>query len=266
MDYSRCHLDAPDWPIDNVEVPNYQMHFAENKSSTVKAKMPTWSKRSIQAKFGPITVKTSQCQLNFSIPNNMEPPVYFYYRLTNFYQNHRRYAKSFSTDQLAGKAVSAGSIEGSDCTPLTTKKEGNVTKPYYPCGLAANSMFNDTFYSPTFLTPSANVPNATYEMTQKGIAWSSDRELYGKSDYDLFKDVAVPPNWVGRYGDSYTPDNYPSLEDWEAFHVWMRLAGLPTFSKLAQKNLTQRMEIGSYSINIDDRMFIPLLFFPLLAE
>ncbi|PBP15307.1 Lem3/Cdc50, partial [Diplocarpon rosae] len=42
-------------------------------------------------------------------------------QLTNFYQNHRRYAKSFSTDQLSGKAVSASSIDGSDCTPLTVE-------------------------------------------------------------------------------------------------------------------------------------------------
>ncbi|RDL37750.1 uncharacterized protein BP5553_05183 [Venustampulla echinocandica] len=252
LDYSRCHLDAPDWPIDNVEVPHYEMHFAENKSSTVKAKMPTWSRRRVPIKFGDRQMETWQCQLNFSIPNNMEPPVYFYYRLTNFYQNHRRYAKSFNTDQLSGKAVSASAIHGSDCTPLTTTTVDNVTKPYYPCGLAANSMFNDTFYSPTFLTPTdQNVPNTTYPMTQKGIAWSSDRELYGKSEYDLFKDVAVPPNWEDRYGKAYTPDNYPKLEDWEAFHVWMRLAGLPTFSKLAQKNENMTMQIGSYSVNVD---------------
>ena len=35
----------------------------------------------------------------------MKAPVYFYYKLENFYQNHRRYVKSRNDDQLAGKVL-----------------------------------------------------------------------------------------------------------------------------------------------------------------
>lgn len=63
-----------------------------------------------------------------------------YYRLTSFYQNHRRYVKSMDSDQLKGKAVSASTLNGGDCKPLATI--GSDNKIVYPCGLIANSMFN----------------------------------------------------------------------------------------------------------------------------
>ncbi len=39
-------------------------------------------------------VKT--CDVTITITEKMEKPVYFFYELTNFYQNHRRYIKSKS--------------------------------------------------------------------------------------------------------------------------------------------------------------------------
>lgn len=181
----------------------------------------------------------------------MTPPVLFYYRLTNFYQNHRRYAKSFNTDQLLGKAVPASTIHGSDCTPLTTVTDGGVEKPYYPCGLAANSVFNDTFSSPVLLdVPGDNVDNQTYVMQDKtDISWSTDKKLYGPSSYN-WSEVAVPPNWKLRYPNNYSDEYHPDLVDDEAFQVWMRLAGLPTFSKLVQRNDTAPMQAGTYTVDI----------------
>lgn len=246
------------------------MHFKKNSSNTDKPDAPTWSRRTVNATYGNTTTglihatveNTTQCILTFPIPNNMDPPVLFYYRLTNFYQNHRRYAKSFNTDQLSGKAVSASSVHGSDCTPLTTTTVNGTEKPYYPCGLAANSIFNDTFYNPVLLNvPGQQVANQTYSMeNNSNIAWASDKKLYGQSDYN-WADVAVPPNWVLRYPNNYSDDYHPDLVNDEAFQVWMRLAGLPTFSKLAQRNDNTTMQTGTYSVNIDHRTFIP---FPLL--
>lgn len=191
----------------------------------------------------------TSCWLTFGIPNEMKPPVLFYYKLTNFYQNHRRYAKSFNVDQLSGKAVSASSVHGSDCTPLTTD---NVTGlPYYPCGLAANSLFNDTFYNLTLHNVAdGSEPSAFYNMSQSGISWSSDKALYGETRYK-WDEVAVPPNWVNTYGNSYNDTNHPDLENDEAFQVWMRLAGLPTFSKLAQRNDHDTLIQGDYTVRID---------------
>lgn len=50
------------------------------------------------------TIK-SNCTLTFDIPFTMQSPVFFYYELNNFYQNHRLYAASVSKDQLAGNII-----------------------------------------------------------------------------------------------------------------------------------------------------------------
>jgi hypothetical protein len=82
-----------------------------------------------------------------------------YYKLTNYYQNHRRYVNSFDSDQLLGKKREASGIDGGNCKPITS--EGG--KPYYPCGLIANSFFNDTYGTDLVLlnAPSASRPRSS---------------------------------------------------------------------------------------------------------
>ena len=80
-----------------------------------------------------------------------------YYQLDNFYQNHRRYVKSRSFNQLNGKWISTDK-ELSDCDPIKKNSDlgPNITKsidgtpldkdaPATPCGLVAKSFFNDTY-------------------------------------------------------------------------------------------------------------------------
>lgn len=194
------------------------------------------------------------CSLLFPIPNNIGPPVLFYYRLTNFYQNHRRYVKSLDTDQLKGEAVAASTIKSGSCDPLRLAEDG---RPYYPCGLIANSKFNDTFKSPVLVNVAGdNDKSQTYQMTDKGIAWDSDKALYGPTKYKL-EDIAVPPNWEDQWPDGYTEDHPPpNLEEDEGFQVWMRTAGLPSFSKLAMRNDNSTMKCGTYRVDITDSKYI----------
>ena len=178
-------------------------------------------------------VDTLICSVEFSIPTDLHPPVLLYYRLTNFYQNHRRYVKSLDSDQLKGTAV-AQSKTGT-CDPL---RQAPNNKTYYPCGLIANSVFNDTFKNPIQLNVhNSSLSEMPYNMTDKGIAWSSDTEhLYGQTSYN-YDDIAPPPNWYLRYQKGYSKDNPPpNLKDDEPFQVWMMTAGLPNFSKLALRN------------------------------
>lgn len=264
IDYTRCHLDAPEYPA-TTAMPSdlVTMHFKKNSSNTANRAAPSWTKKTdfVNQYFNGSTVVANVtnsvlCTINFTIPNEMTPPVLFYYRLTNFYQNHRRYAKSFNTDQLLGKAVSASTIDGSDCTPLKTVTVDGVKKPYYPCGLAANSQFNDTFSSPVLLDVpgGGNVQNETYVMQNTtDISWSTDRKLYGPTSYS-WSDIVPPPNWIERYPKNYTDDHHPDLVNDSGFQVWMRLAGLPTFSKLVQRNDTTSMQAGTYTLDIVHRM------------
>lgn len=78
----------------------------------------------------------------------MKAPVYLYYRLDNYYQNHRRYVKSRNDNQLRG-------IGGEDYTALqdcdpvigpgSPSKDTPVDQLYFPCGLIAKSVFNGMF-------------------------------------------------------------------------------------------------------------------------
>jgi hypothetical protein len=116
-------------------------------------------------------------------------------------------------------------------------------------------MFNDSFTSPELLNPAGSSDNETrtYVMSTSNIAWDSDRELYAPSGYNL-SEILPPPNWVERYPDGRYSEEHPppNLQEWEAFQVWMRTAGLPTFSKLWSRNDTEAMEEGRYEIIIDD--------------
>lgn len=48
----------------------------------------------------------------------MEKPVYLFYELDNFYQNHRRYIKSKSAAQLSGESIDTTTAE-KYCDPIT---------------------------------------------------------------------------------------------------------------------------------------------------
>lgn len=82
------------------------------------------------------------------VKQDMKSPIHIYYLLHNFFQSHKRYVRSVSYGQLHGADVSASALDA--CKPqryLTNKAnesfeaEGLIN----PCGLAAWSLFNDTF-------------------------------------------------------------------------------------------------------------------------
>lgn len=148
--------------------------------------------------------------------------------------------------------MSASTIGDSDCDPLKLDADG---RPYYPCGIVANSVFNDTFSSPIYLNPPADATYDVYYMQNNSdIAWGSDKALYGKTKYNA-ANVAVPPNWVKRYPDGYTNETIFNPVNDQQFQVWMRTAGLPTFSKLAQRNDTTAMGVGMYRVDLQSSKF-----------
>ncbi|KAI9777002.1 MAG: hypothetical protein M1839_009146 [Geoglossum umbratile] len=255
INYSDCETKAPS--ADNggrpsvIDAKKVSSSFTHVGNVTIQPAM--WKKSVQEVDYYPgVKLNTTICSIIFHLPVDLKPPVLLYYRLTNFYQNHRRYVKSLDSDQLKGAARSASSINTGSCDPLRLGKDG---KPYYPCGLIANSIFNDTLGSPVLVTLKSGeqidgTNNKTYPMSQKGIAWPSDKALYGPTKYKV-DEIAVPPNWQTRWPKGYTAENPPpDLEEDEAFQVWMRTAGLPTFSKLARRNDNATMESGFYQIDI----------------
>eukprot|EP00744_Colponema_vietnamica_P003415 GILI01005235.1.p1 GENE.GILI01005235.1~~GILI01005235.1.p1 ORF type:complete len:392 (+),score=63.33 GILI01005235.1:47-1222(+) len=224
----------------------------------------------------------------FDIDKEMEAPIYMYYKLTNFYQNHRRFAKSRSDKQLAGDIVSSGSME--DAAPLINPGEyfdatgtslsvngagttyGNMV--YNPAGLVAWSMFNDSFalYSingtnralicnASNFDKTSNEPITQMGCHKKGIAWSTD--VSAKYKTPSFNDQ----QWTARrslYGAApLTTDNDYLMNGWyasepghevpvttdEDFMVWMRTASLPTFRKL-YRVIDVNLPPGKYHMDI----------------
>lgn len=147
LNYTHCNkYSTPVYMAPSL----YSLHFSEpinttdyespayHVQNTASFQNPDWQ--------NPNNLSIQQCIIDFTIPQTMTAPVFLYYRLTGFYQNHRQYIKSFDADQLSGKPVS-GSGLGTNCNPLAVTEDGT---PIYPCGLIANSMFNGTIvWDPT---------------------------------------------------------------------------------------------------------------------
>ncbi|KAH6655436.1 ligand-effect modulator 3 family [Truncatella angustata] len=252
IDYSTCNTDAP----------NSTTVFGQMDDSLITASFKDtttpiqalWRHELVNHTYrgNHVVQNVSKCTLQFNIPEDMAAPVLFYYHLTNFYQNHRRYVASYYDKQLKGETVTAANVRDSTCTPLTQDANQVV---YYPCGLIANSLFNDTFFNPVLLNAvNSSDTNQTYIMQNNtNIAWASDNELYGHypSGMDL-NSVRPPPNWQRQYPDGKYSEDVPppNLKDNQAFQVWMRTAGLPTFSKLYMRNDTTAMLNGTYTMEI----------------
>ncbi|KAJ2498937.1 alkylphosphocholine resistance protein lem3 [Coemansia sp. RSA 1972] len=232
IDYTNCDQQSSTLS----DVSDYEYHMRGIESSSISKPRSSYDSES------------RVCTIQFTLPKDLDASVYLYYRLTNFYQNHRRYTRSFDVDQLKGKRRTASDLDGGDCSPLDVREVDGHKRPYYPCGLIANSVFNDTISQPVLTNPGGSQTSATYKMTETGIAWEADRKRFNPTEYKA-SDVVPPPNWHARFGDEYT--DIPKLNEDEHFMVWMRTAGLPTFRKLYMKNEHDTMKSGIYQLDIE---------------
>jgi hypothetical protein len=174
------------------------------------------------------------CTVDLEITKKMEHPIYVYYELDNFYQNHRRYVKSRSNSQLKGSYLEVDDI--SSCSPITTMADLGKTEtidgtqldgdvPAHPCGLIAKSFFNEKY--------ELKLGDTRIDINEKGIAWETDKN-------DLFKNG----------GSDYKSKQWQDVTD-EHFIVWMRVAGFSTFKKPWGK-IEQDLEPGTYTLIITD--------------
>ncbi|EEC85052.1 hypothetical protein OsI_32386 [Oryza sativa Indica Group] len=181
------------------------------------------------------------CTRVFKVPKDMKKPIYIYYQLDKFYQNHRRYVKSLNDMQLRNPKKVA---DTQYCSPEATANG----RPIVPCGLIAWSLFNDT-YSFT-----RGHGNETLIVNKDGISWKSERNRrFGKNVY--------PKNFQNGTligGGQLNPSK--PLSEQEDLIVWMRIAALPTFRKLYGRidmdlqagdrvEVTMQNNYNSYSFN-----------------
>ena len=138
FEYTDCDTIQPSTSIASfdkpVDVPNYsyQLRAADSKAQYVTPQYAFVQNSS--AGLG----SQSQCVIRFEVPAELKPPILLYYKLTNFYQNHRRYVNSLDADQLKGKHRTVDDLKNGDCKPVAIEDNQVI----YPCGLIANSLFN----------------------------------------------------------------------------------------------------------------------------
>lgn len=249
IDYTDCVASAPTDSFGLIPKKHITAHFGTAANQTLDPYAASWKHEKRNVTYHDYELESDICVVQFNIPEDLKPGVLFYYYLENFYQNHRRYVSSFNAKQLLGDAIDGGTINSSTCEPVTHSNDGKII---YPCGIIANSMFNDTFSSPVLLnTRKTNNASEVYLMQNNtGIVWPGLRDLYGETQYKLDQ-IAPPPNWHDAYRDGYTEASPPpDLKEWEAFQNWMMLAASPNFYKLYQRNDRDVMFAGRYQVDI----------------
>ena len=96
-----------------------------------------------------------KCSFKLDINEHMKGDVFLYYEIKNLYQNHRQYSRGLSVGQMLGHNMQKSEVERV-CDPIIefddlhernreTKKDFEKDSVANPCGVIANSFFNDTF-------------------------------------------------------------------------------------------------------------------------
>jgi LEM3 (ligand-effect modulator 3) family / CDC50 family len=138
FDYTDCDTLTPSQSITSLtglaDMPKFSYRL---RSSNSKAQINPPKYAFLSNASNPISSQ-NQCVIQFDVAADLDPSILLYFKLTNFYQNHRRYVKSLDANQLRGDFRSVGDLRNGNCKPVAIRDN----KPVYPCGLIANSIFN----------------------------------------------------------------------------------------------------------------------------
>jgi len=172
------------------------------------------------------------CEFEATIAEDMVGPVYMYYRITNFYQNHRSFVMYISPPQLDGDDIS----ETKNCMDKMTTGEDN--KILVPCGHQGWSYFNDEIN----VTVSRGAASVCEDISlnsmsvctnQTNIALDVDKNLHFAASEDFDPEIHTRSKAQYNFeGSLYRgPIEIPELND-ESLMVWMRYAATSKFHKL----------------------------------
>ncbi|KAI6192081.1 Transmembrane protein 30A [Aphelenchoides bicaudatus] len=220
------------------------------------------------------------CELNINLIQDFWGDVYFYYGLTNYHQSHRRYLRSWNSDQLMGDLgctthcsdpyklanVSLGQAEcgrdyikapGDSCNGKYWQKN-HCVRPYAPCGAIANSFFTDVFQI-------HNSEGQPLPWTYEGLLW--DVELKRFKNPELLPGERQPIRsqkplaWKKNPCelDPTNPLNNGFLNF--DFIVWMNSAAFSSFQKPYRKlkregRYVEGMPKGVYKLIIQNEYIV----------
>lgn len=116
----------------------------------------------------------------FDVDRDMVPPIWVYYQLEGFFQNHRRHSKNYAPGQFSAGTGGNGAADADlqRCEP--TAYQGDGGRPIYPCGVLALTLFNDSFVLvQSSVSEGSGQTESNRIHIQSGadaIAWPADRE------------------------------------------------------------------------------------------
>lgn len=175
------------------------------------------------------------CTFPLQIDKRMEGPVFIYYKLQNFYLNHRHLVESKSWEELRGEEVYTknnckNSYLMSEMFPRNSPfytnqwghnfSENNVSSP---CGLWARSFFNDTY-------------NLTF----------ANGTRININEYDISNQY-LKENFFKRRND-YKNKQWIDVEN-EHFINWMNIETSHNFKKIWGK-INFDLEPGNYTLSV----------------
>ncbi|KDD75013.1 LEM3/CDC50 family protein [Helicosporidium sp. ATCC 50920] len=164
--------------------------------------------------------------LEAQVEYTMQPPVYVVYELGSFYQNYRRYVRSYDPTLMHDGLREGGPLPVSACLPFQyADGAADANAPFQgainPCGQIAHSLFNDTFA--LSLSAAQGSSGQALALDQSDLAWPSDSDrLYGPVPAENFNDDPA-----SRGGGTIST----VLNQAQAWMVWQRPGGKPNVQK-----------------------------------
>jgi hypothetical protein len=201
----------------------------------------------VKIRYDDVCSRLKDCSVEITLDNDVTAPIFFYYYLPTFFQNHRQMIEKKSYTQLSGLDIA--SVNLTSCDPvllnsnLSTKQSigNNFLNPSdvaYPCGGYARAFFNgniclilDTF-SMTYLET-----NSRITLTSKGIAYPPDLQRYA----NMAGTLKLTRQWV-------------DVTD-ERFAVWMRTSPSSAVKKLWARIDANVLKKGRYNISIQNNWY-----------
>ena len=172
------------------------------------------------------------CYVWLNTTSEISGKISLAYKLSGFFQNHRRVFESRSYPQLAGEMLDYDGL--SICDPIVSKDDQkDIASLYAPCGLMPLSFFNDTYQ-----WPYPHIAN----FTETDISLESDRKLFKGLNSGYSKSI----RWLDSLQD------FPGGVKNEHFIVWMRTAALPTFMKTYERCIGCTIPKGNYTFTIEN--------------
>eukprot|EP00871_Galdieria_phlegrea_P000693 jgi/Galph1/1624/GphlegSOOS_G329.1 len=221
---------------------------------------------------------SKSCSVSIDVTQTMNPPIFIYYKLNNFYQNHRRYVSSRSDQQLHGDIVKISSLKRQCAPGMQLSEEKGCSSedeigPYAFNATTNMSLDGNYYIQPEYRSNSSEVngePDTRLVIPCGLVAWSLFNDTLGaNNEITSINSKGASSNisfskkgiaWSSDIDTKFRPGPNPPFSEAnddlitdEEFMVWMRVAALPNFQKLYGVVKDTKLEPGRYIFNITAR-------------